>query len=249
MSASASPNVFIAGATSAIAQAVARRLAERHAAFYLVARDAGKLEAVRLDLLARGARAVHGRVADLDARAEHEAIVRDAVAAGALDIALIAYGVLGDQGECRASPEAAARQVETNLVSPVSLLTALAAAMEPVGRGTLVVLSSVAGDRGRQSNYTYGASKGGLSIFLEGLRHRLWARGVKVLTVKAGFVDTPMTRDFAKGPLWATPDRVARDIVRAIDSGSTVLYTPWFWRWIMRVVRWLPDRILFRTSL
>ena len=250
MTQGASRKVFVAGATSAIAQALARLCAARGDALFLVARDPDRLQAVRLDLMARGAPVVETLVADLDVLERHPAIVEEAWSRmGGLDTALIAYGVLLDQQECRDLPAEAARQVHTNFVSPVSLITALAARFEARGAGSIVALGSVAGDRGRQSNYTYGASKGGLAIFLDGLRHRLAVRGVHVLTVKAGFVDTPMTRAFPKGALWAAPARVAEDILRAIDRRQAVLYTPWFWRWIMAVIRNLPRGILHRTKL
>jgi decaprenylphospho-beta-D-erythro-pentofuranosid-2-ulose 2-reductase len=104
----------------------------------------------------------------------------------------------------------------------------------------------VAGDRGRATNYAYGAAKGALEIFMSGLRQRLHPSGVQVLLVKPGFVDTPMTADFPKGPLWASPERVAQDIVRAMAKGRSVIYTPWFWRWIMLIIRHLPERLFVR---
>ncbi len=241
--------ILVLGATSAIAQAVGRVLAARGDSLYLVARDAARLEAVRADLQARGA-AVHMRVADLDELDRHEAILGDAwPRLGGVDVAFVAYGVLIEQSVCSDDASAAARQMHTNFVSPAALATRIAARLEAAGAGSLVVVGSVAGDRGRASNYVYGASKGGLAIFLDGLRHRLAGSGVHVLTVKPGFVDTPMTRALPKGPLWATPSRVADDIVRALDRRQAVLYTPWFWRWIMVVICNLPRGILHRTKL
>jgi decaprenylphospho-beta-D-erythro-pentofuranosid-2-ulose 2-reductase len=242
--------IFIAGATSAIAQAIARLCAARGDSFFLVARDPDRLQAVKLDLVARGSPVVETLVADLDDLERHPVIVGQAWAAmGELDTALIAYGVLLDQQRCRDFPAEAVRQLHTNFVSPVSLITLLASRFETNGSGSIAVLGSVAGERGRQSNYTYGAAKGGLAIFLEGLRHRLANRGVHVLTVKAGFVDTPMTREIAKGALWASPSTVAEDVLRAIDRRRAVLYTPWFWKWIMAAVRSLPRGVLHRTKL
>jgi short-subunit dehydrogenase len=246
----AEARVFVAGATSAIAQAVARRLAQRPARFFLVARDAAKLAAVQADLRARGAVQVEAAVADLDDLARHSALVDQACAAlGDIDIALVAHGTLPQQAECEADFEAARAALHTNFVGPASLASALARRMEGRGRSTIAVIGSVAGDRGRRSNYVYGAAKGGLAIFLEGLRHRLYGSGVNVLTVKPGFVDTPMTRGFAKGPLWASPERVAAGIVRAIDRRAHVAYIPWFWRLVMAAIRALPDRVFLRTRL
>jgi short-subunit dehydrogenase len=244
------PNVFIAGATSAIAQATARLLARRGASFFLVARDARKLDAVAADLRARGAPRVECAVADLDALERHGRLVDEAGAClGGIDIALIAHGILPDQAQCEADFSRALAALNTNFVSAASLAAELGNRLEKRGRGTIAVIGSVAGDRGRQSNYVYGAAKGGLAVFLQGLRHRLHRSGVNVVTVKPGFVDTPMTRHFPKGALWATPQRVAEGIVRAIDRRRHEVYLPGFWRLIMAVVRGLPEKIFLRTRL
>jgi len=244
------PRVFIAGATSAIAQAVGRRLAARGARLFLVARDAGKLGMVESDLRARGAKWIGCAIADLEGIEGHDALVARALEAmGGIEIALIAHGVLPDQAACEANAQPMRAAIHANFVSAASLAGALARRLEGRGPATIAVIGSVAGDRGRRGNYVYGAAKGGLAIYLEGLRHRLHGCGVNVLTVKPGFVDTPMTSAFAKGPLWASPDRVARGIVRAIDRGSRVAYVPWFWRPIMGVIRAIPDRIFLRTRL
>jgi decaprenylphospho-beta-D-erythro-pentofuranosid-2-ulose 2-reductase len=115
--------------------------------------------------------------------------------------------------------------------------------------GTIAVISSVAGDRGRKSNYVYGSAKGGLTIFLQGLRNALSGSGVHVLTIKPGFVDTPMTNDFTKGLLWAKPEKVAKDIKRAIDKKKNIIYTPWFWRWIMLIIRLIPESVFKKMNL
>jgi len=240
--------VFIAGATSAIAQATARLLAARGASFCLVARDPVKLASVEADLRARGASRVASTVADLDDFARHPALLDEALAVlGGLDMVFVAHGTLPVQAECERSFARTLAAMNTNFLGAISLA---GEAANRLGRGgTIVVIGSVAGDRGRGSNYVYGAAKGGLAVFLEGLRHRLHASGVNVVTVKPGFVDTPMTRKFAKGPLWASPDTVARGIVRAIDRRAGVVYVPGFWRFIMAVIRALPDRIFLRSRL
>lgn len=242
--------VAIFGATSAIAQAVARCMAQRGDALVVVGRNRERLEAVAGDLRVRGAGAVHTLVADLNETARHESLADEAWnALGGLDIALIAHGVLGKQAEAEVSGEKLQEILAANFTSAASLAMRLAQRFERQGSGTLAAIGSVAGDRGRLSNYAYGAAKGGLAIFLEGLRHRLHAKGVRVVTLKPGFVDTPMTRDFPKGPLWATPEQAAASIVRAIDRGASVAYVPGFWRAIMIVIRNLPEWILFRTRL
>ena len=243
--------IAIFGATSAIAQAVARAYAPRAARFFLVGRDANKLDAVAADLLARGAAEVRVRAADL-ARIEQHAELVDAGAAAlaGIDVALIAHGVLPDQALCQQSFDEAQRALTLNFTSAASLVHELVNRFEKRGEGTVVAIGSVAGDRGRQSNYVYGAAKGALALYLQGVRHRLHGTGVRVITVKPGFVDTPMTAHFAKGPLWASPERVARDIVGAIDArASREIYVPGFWRAIMALIRAVPERIFLRTRL
>lgn len=243
--------VVIFGATSAIAQAVARRYAVDGARFFLVARNAGRLDAVAADLRTRGASTVEVWAGDLADCPGHAALVDLAGRAlQGVDCALLAYGTLPDQKTCEEDAAEALRHIGTNYSSAVSLLTQLATLMCAQAYGTIGVIGSVAGDRGRQSNYLYGSAKAGLAVFVQGLRHRLWSRGVRVVLIKPGFVDTPMTAAFPKhGPLWASPDRVAGDIVRALGSGQATLYTPWFWRGIMLVIRLIPDFIFRRIRL
>jgi decaprenylphospho-beta-D-erythro-pentofuranosid-2-ulose 2-reductase len=242
--------VLALGATSAIAEATLRLLAEQGASFFLVARNPDKLAAVRDDLLTRGAAAATAFVADLDDTAAHPAMLTDAVTAlGSIDLALLAHGVLGDQAEAERNYAAAEEILRTNFLSAVSLITWLANYFERECCGVLAVISSVAGDRGRKSNYIYGASKGALNIILDGIRHRLARTGVLVLTIKPGFVATPMTSHLPPSPLFAQPARVAQDIVKAIRKRRTVVYTPPFWALIMLMVRNTPDRIFHKTNL
>lgn len=244
--------IVIFGAGSAIALAVARRLAAEGAQLHLVARQAVRLETLAADLLVRGAAKVTTATADLADRQCHERILADAQAAlGGIDVALLAYGTLGDQALSAADPAVAERELVTNFLSPASLLALLANDMQAAGRGSIAVIGSVAGDRGRQSNYVYGSAKAGLAAFTLGLRHRLWPAGVKVMLIKPGFVDTPMTAAIPGrgGPLWASPAQVARDIHKALAAPPAVLYTPWFWRWIMLIIRLVPDAVFRRTRL
>ena len=242
--------ILILGATSAIAAAVARELISPDARFFLVARNAAKLDAVRSDLLTRGAAAVTSQVMDLDDTSAHEAMLNHAVQdLGSIDLALIAHGVLGDQTEAQTAFPAAAAILQTNLFSAVSLITWLANYFEQQHKGTLAVISSVAGDRGRKSNYVYGASKGALNIFLDGVRNRVDRSGVHVLTVRPGFVATPMTAHLPQGPLFASPAQVAKGIVKAIASRKDVVYVPWFWRPIMFIIRSVPEFIFKKLNL
>jgi len=242
--------IMIIGATSAIAQATARLYAAEGAALFLAARDPEKLDVVAADLKIRGARQVATRPMDVLDYDQHAALAGAAEQQlGGLDVVLIAHGTLPDQRACQADFELARRELEVNSLSVISLLTHLANHFQAQGTGTLAVISSVAGDRGRQSNYLYGTAKGMVSLFLQGLRNRLQRSGVQVITIKPGFVDTPMTRAFDKGALWVSPERVARDIYKAIEKGRDVVYTPFFWRYIMWIIKLIPEFLFKRLSL
>jgi decaprenylphospho-beta-D-erythro-pentofuranosid-2-ulose 2-reductase len=162
---------------------------------------------------------------------------------GVVDVVLVAHGDLGDQLESESSFAAAEATIVANFTSVVALLVPLANHLEAARAGTLGVITSVAGERGRPRNYTYGAAKGALNVYLQGLRSRLHASNVKVTTLKLGPVDTPMTRDHRKTPLFAKPDAVARAIVAALDAGTAEAYVPAFWGPIMAVVRNVPERL------
>lgn len=242
--------VLILGATSGIAMAVARLLAAQGANLFLVARSEPRMKAVAFDLLARGAATVHGRTVDLDETADHPALLADAAQTlGGIDLALIAHGVLGDQRESEQHYDAAARVFHTNLLSAVSLVTWLANYFETQHAGTIAAISSVAGDRGRKSNYVYGASKGGLNVFLDGVRNRVDRAGVHVLTIRPGFVATAMTAHLPKSALFAEPTQVAASILRAVARRKDVAYIPAFWAPVMFAVRSIPQTIFKRLNL
>ncbi len=225
--------ILVLGATSALAQAAARLWAERGEELVLVGRDAAKLEAVAGDLRTRGGK-VETLVQDLDDAAAHAGLVQRT---GRIDVALLAWGVLEGPEE---------QVLRTNLVAPVQLLEALAPAL-PAG-ACIAALSSVAGDRGRAKNAVYGASKAGLDAYLSALRQRLSRSGVRVLTLKPGQVDTPMTAAMPRSPLFSSAAVVGRGIVRAIDSRASVAYLPWWWRIVMLVIRCIPEPIFKRLS-
>jgi short-subunit dehydrogenase len=242
--------VLVIGATSAIAEAVARRFAARGDALFLAARSTTKLAASADDLRVRGASVVHtARLEVTDASSRAAALAAVDAALGTPDVALIAHGTLPDQRACERDESAMLEALDVNFEATVALACAIANRMADAGRGTLAVVTSVAGERGRASNYVYGAAKAGVSTFLSGLRHRLHGRGVAVVDVRPGFVDTPMTAALPRNALFASPARVARDIVAAIDRGTPVRYTPWFWRPIMLAVRLLPRPLFHRTPL
>jgi len=243
-------NILIIGATSAIAGATARAYAQRGARLFLVGRDAQRLGILADDLRVLGAADVVTFACDLTDFERHPELVAKArEGLGRIDVALIAHGILGDQRAEEADFDKARENLTVNALSPISLLTRLTPVMREQGSGTLAAIASVAGDRGRQSNFVYGAAKGALAIYLQGLRNRLYPDGVHVLTIKPGFVDTPMTRDFPKGPLWVGPEVIARGIVRAVERRRNVVYLPWFWRPIMAIIKAIPEPIFKRLKL
>lgn len=236
--------ILILGATSAIAEQTARLWAKQGHALYLIARKEARLQMMASDLKIRGAFCVHWKSLDFAQNVDYAAELQTAYdALGGLDTVLIAYGTLGLQKDCEKHVDMSLQILQTNMISPIAWLTLIANQFEQQGHGTIVVIASVAGLRGRASNYVYGASKGGLTVFLQGLRQRLSKKGIHVLTVLPGFVDTPMIAHLEKNILWAAPQRVASDLVHAVESRKNVLYTPWFWRFIMGVVLSIPERI------
>ncbi len=242
--------ILILGATSAIAEQTARRYAERGDQLVLVARDEEKLRLLAEDLKIRGAGKTAWQAVDLNNSEQHINIIENAEKKlGGLDMALFAYGILGDQNAGEADFSNALQELQTNCLSVLSLLTFIANRFEAQQNGTIAVISSVAGDRGRQSNYIYGTAKGALTIFLQGLRNRLHKSGVQVLTIKPGFVDTPMTRNFKKGLLWVKPEVIADGIVKAVDKKKDVAYLPFFWRYIMLIIKLIPERLFKKMSL
>lgn len=243
-------NILILGATSAIAHETARCFAADGAELCLVGRDAARLQALASDLTARGAKCVEMITADLAQIDEHPALISRAVEAlGDIDAALVAHGTLGDQAVSQANVQETLRQFTTNATSYVSLLTLLANHMEERRAGCIAVISSVAGERGRGSNYVYGAAKSAVTQFTSGLRARMAKCGVAVVTIKPGVVDTPMTSNIKKGPLTAKADKVGRRIYEAMLKGEDVVYTPWFWGPIMLVIRTIPEGIFKKTKM
>lgn len=243
--------ILIIGATSAIAEATARLWAAEGHRLYLIGRNDERLETMAADLKIRGAEAVKYAALDLNDFAQHGAALDAAAAAlEGLDIVLIAHGTLGDQKASEQDFNVALQELNTNAISVISLLTHLANRFEAQKHGSIAVISSVAGDRGRQSNYVYGTAKGAVSIFTQGLRNRLHRSGVQVLTIKPGFVDTPMTAGIdKKGPLWATPEVIARSIFAGVEKRRDVIYAPWFWMGVMAVIRRIPEVIFKKLKL
>ncbi len=241
---------MIFGAASAIASEAAKLFAKDQAHLFLADLKAGRLEIVRQDILARHETKIDIYECDANDFGKHTELFDKAVEAmGGLDAVLIAHGTLPDQVKTQASAELTLKEFSTNGMSVISLLTFAANYFEDKKDGVIAVISSVAGDRGRQSNYIYGAAKGAVSIFTQGLRNRLAKSNVAVVTVKPGFVDTPMTAHLDKNPLYSTPGKIGRIIYDAMKSRKDVVYAPGFWKLVMWAIKMIPEKIFKKLSL
>jgi short-subunit dehydrogenase len=243
-------SVLILGATSPIARAIAGVYAEEGHAVYLAARDVAEAERIAADLRVRfGVRTGFGAfdATDLDA---HAALVEQVeTELGAIEVALVAFGDMGEQEESETDPSAARRVIDINYTGSVSVSELVAQKMIERSSGTIIGLSSVAGDRGRQSNYIYGSAKGAFALYLQGLRNRCFRSGVHVLTVKLGFVDTRMTYGMETAIPVADPADAALAIKRAASRGENEMYYPRFWRGIMGVIKVMPEALFKRLNL
>ena len=239
--------IMILGAASDIARATARELAPQSELIVLAARNVSRLESFAKDLAQRGAGEVELLEFDVLDYAAHPAL---AERFERVDAVVCAVGLLGSQDRAQQDTQALRDVAETNYLAPASVLSVAANVFELRGSGTIVGVSSVAGDRGRASNYAYGSAKAGFTAFLSGLRNRLAASGVHVLTVKPGFVNTSMTEGMdLPGGLTAEPEAVAADIAAAMAKKRNTLYTKWIWRYIMLIIIHIPECIFKKLKL
>ncbi|HEY8101120.1 MAG TPA: SDR family oxidoreductase [Burkholderiaceae bacterium] len=243
--------ILIIGATSAIAEASARIFALSGDHLFLVARNQAQLNAVAADLKVRGSPLVATYVMDANDFDAHLPMLEEARRAlGNFDTVLIAHGTLSDQAACQQSVALTMQEIKTNALSVIALLTHIANWFEQQQHGTIAVISSVAGERGRKSNYVYGSAKAMVTAFMSGLRQRLHKSGISVVTIKPGFVDTPMTANMnLPAALTTSAQSVAREIQRAINRRKDVIYAPWFWAPIMQVIRGIPESTFKRTNI
>ncbi len=242
--------VLIIGATSKIAEHCARIWAARGYEIYLAARNKSLLQTISADLKVRGSKRVSKYCIDLNDMDRHAELLdfADQVMNG-IDIVLIAHGTLSNQKLCEKSVDETLTEIQTNALSTISLLTLLANRFELKRDGIITVISSVAGDRGRATNYVYGSAKGMVIAFTSGLRQRLHDSNVAVVTIKLGFVDTPMTADFKKGLMWAKPHVVAAKIVRAIHAKKDEVYVPGYWWLIMTLIKLIPNKLFSKMKI
>lgn len=247
--------LVVLGATSAVAIAYMRKVAAKaKTRFVLVGRNEAKLNDIRADVVARGGDEtsfnVVGNLADPAAvGGMYAQIVGQATQ---IDQVLLAYGMLGEQQDLQNDINDVKSIIDVNFVSATMWCEAFAMKFEEQANGKLVIIGSVAGDRGRQSNYLYGATKGALERVAEGMAHRFAVdKDINVTLVKPGFIDTPMTDHIANkgGPLWATPEKIADVMMSAVAKKRVRVYAPWIWRWILLIVRSLPMPIMHKTNM
>ncbi len=242
--------VIVFGGASAIATEIEKLFAAEGAELCLLDTKMSRLQAVRDDILARyktRIELIEFNALDFD---NHNQALHQAVETlGGVDIVLVAYGTLPNQEKAQNDIKYAIEHFNINATSIISLSSVVADYFENKGSGTLAVISSVAGDRGRKSNYLYGSAKGAISIFLQGLRNRLSSKNVSVITIKPGIVDTPMTAHLPKNFLFAKVDVVARSIFEGINAQKDIIYVPGYWRLIMCVIKHIPETIFKRLNL
>ena len=243
--------VLIFGGASAIAHQTAINFAKNGATLYLIDLKLNRVEAVADDIKTHipNATVFTNELDALDFDRHQEVFDKAVKTLGGLDAILIAHGTLPIQEEIQANPSDIIREFNINAISGMSLATIAANYFESKGSGNIAVISSVAGDRGRKSNYIYGAAKSSLTAFTSGLRGRLAAKGINVLTIKPGFVDTPMTADVPKNPLYASPQAVGKSIYQAMIKKKSIVYLPGFWRFIMLIIKSIPESIFKKLSI
>ncbi len=243
--------IIIFGATSTICRQVAIELVKPNDKVCLAARDGVELARIAADLQIRNhPELVIVRKFDTSDFDSHHDLVEDIYKSlGGMDIVLVATGTLGDQIAARSSIPAIKQIIDSNFVGIATVLAPIANIMENQRSGRIGVLTSVAGDRGRQSNYIYGSAKSGMSAYLSGLRNRLYPKDVSVTTIKLGFIDTKMIAGMSRAFLMASPQSVAKKIAIKLEGGAEITYLPWFWRYIMLIIIHIPESIFKRLSL
>lgn len=240
---------IILGATSAMARAFARQIAERGDTLLLAGRDMDELKALAADLSARGAAGAEAiRFDARDAKTFAPILRKVELEPGEINVAVF-VGSMPPQAQIDADPSLIDTVATDNFSGPARFLATLLPVMEARACGTVVGVTSVAGDRGRIGNYTYGAAKAAFATYLSGLRNRLTRAGGHVVTVKPGFVDTAMTWGVEGMFLVAAPETVARAIVKAVEKKRNVIYTPGFWWVIMTIIKLIPERIFKKLSI
>lgn len=242
------PSVLILGATSDMAQAIAHSFADQKFDIVLAGRKMAELNRIEKDLATRYQVNVTSKLFDASDPLQHEAFAHDLQPFP--EVAVCVFGYLGVQGTAQTDWVEAANIIQVNYVGAVSILSQIANIYEAKKHGTIIGISSVAGERGRQSNYVYGSAKAGFTVFLDGLRNRLFAANVHVVTVKPGFVNTRMTQGLKlPKPITAEPSQVGKAVYRAYQKKTNTLYVLWMWKWIMLIIKMIPEPIFKKLKL
>lgn len=242
------PTILLLGAASDMAIALSRKFASAGYGVQLAARNVERLRPLQSDLSIRYNAPCSLHEFDAEQPGGHREFFTALTPLP--DVTISVFGYLGDQQLAQSDWQECGKIISVNYTGAISILNIAAETYAAQGRGVIVGISSVAGERGRQSNYFYGSAKAGFTAYLSGLRNRLFRRGVYVLTVKPGFVYTRMTENMPLPPmLTATPEQVAEDIFRAVQKKKNVIYTKWFWRWIMLLIRNIPENIFKKMKL
>ncbi len=243
-------NIVVYGATSAICHELVKQFVQSDTRFYLVARNAKKVNDIADDLTARGATIAGTSTLDFNQPDELSGVLPKVTAAlGTIDLAIVAHGSLPNQAACEQSDDSFTTSVEDNYLSTARIVLAIIKQLEQQGWGRLAVFSSVAGDRGRKSNYIYGASKAALNALLEGLKGKLVDTEISITTIKPGLIESPMTEGIATNFLWSTPAKIAPGLYKAIMTNKSIVYSPWYWALIMTIIKLLPGKIMYRLSI
>ncbi|MCX7880487.1 MAG: SDR family NAD(P)-dependent oxidoreductase [Ignavibacteria bacterium] len=242
--------ILVLGAYSGIAQQVLYNFAKEGPFFFLVGKDYEKLKIVGDHLKVLGANSVHLEPFDMNKLESHEELFAKSLSVmGSVDILFISYGILSKQSEVERNTNQLLENYFTNAISVVHFISKVLGYFRARNEGTIAVVTSVAGERGRKSNFYYASAKSSVDVFLQGLRHSLSNTNVSVVTIKPGVVDTPMTRELERKFLVASSKKVGKDIYDAIKSKKKLVYTPWYWRYIMLVIRNLPDFIFNKLDI
>lgn len=245
-----SGNVLILGGSSSIARAAANAFAAKEYSLYLAGRDLLDLERIAQDIRIRYRVDVHCGFFAAEDDEDHASFLQTVLKEmGSLKGVLAAFGCNQDQKKAQTDFTNARKIIEVNYMGVCSILTHCSNTLALQGEGFIIAISSVAGDRGRQSNYVYGSAKAGLNVFLQGLRNRLYHAGVRVITIKPGYVDTAMTFHLPGLFLTASPQTIGEKIVKILDHSADEIYLPWFWRYLMLIIRCIPESIFKRLKL
>lgn len=244
-------HILILGATSAIAHAFAKRYAkEGDHQFTLIGRNQQNLNACASELIALGNNVIYPIVVDFMNQSDIIHVINESIQSGGpIDIALLAQGSLSDQEKAKKDFHYLHDEFMLNAMSVIVPAQFIANHFNENNSGILIGIGSVAGERGRKRNYAYGSAKSAIHTFLSGIRNDIGNENIRIMTIKPGFVATPMTSHLKQSPIFVKPDFIAKEIIRGIEQGLDVMYIPSYWRFIMMIIRALPEKIFMKLNI